>query len=128
MTALNSNGFVALWRRVGCWTIPKEESRPNATAEPQRFASMLHPRSSRSASGSAGTLKRIFSVPAPPAGLLFKGGTSLSEVFGAIARFSEDVDLSFDRAGVGFGGEIDPLNTTRAARVIASPSHTPNQF
>jgi hypothetical protein len=56
------------------------------------------------------TLKRVFTLPDPPAGLLFKGGTSLSKVFGVIERFSEDVDLSFDRAGLGFGGENDPLN------------------
>jgi hypothetical protein len=56
------------------------------------------------------TLKRVFTLPNPPAGLLFKGGTSLSKVFGVIERFSEDVDLSFDRAGLGFGGESDPLN------------------
>lgn len=54
------------------------------------------------------TLKRLFSLEAPPAGLIFKGGTSLSKVYGAIARFSEDVDLSFDRAALGFGGELDP--------------------
>jgi hypothetical protein len=29
-------------------------------------------------------------------------------VYGAIARFSEDVDLSFDRVGLGFGGSNDP--------------------
>jgi len=57
-------------------------------------------------------LKRLFSLPDPPAGLLFKGGTSLSKVFGIIERFSEDVDLSFDRSGLGFGGESDPLNAT----------------
>jgi hypothetical protein len=56
------------------------------------------------------TLKRLFTLSDPPTGLLFKGGTSLSKVFGAIERFSEDVDLSFDRAGLGFGGEADPLN------------------
>ena len=47
-------------------------------------------------------LKRIFGLVAPPAGLLFKGGTSLSKVFAAINRFSEDVDLSFDRGNLGF--------------------------
>ncbi|SIO57343.1 Nucleotidyl transferase AbiEii toxin, Type IV TA system [Singulisphaera sp. GP187] len=57
------------------------------------------------------TLKRLFTLPDPPAGLLFKGGTSLSKVFGVIDRFSEDVDLSFDRAGLGFSGESDPLNS-----------------
>ena len=54
------------------------------------------------------TLKRVFTLPALPAGLLFKGGTALSKVFGVIERFSEDVDLSFDRAGLGFGGEPVP--------------------
>lgn len=58
------------------------------------------------------TLKRLFTLSDPPAGLLFKGGTSLSKVFGIIDRFSEDVDLSFDRAGLGFGGESDPANAT----------------
>jgi len=53
------------------------------------------------------TLKRLFTLPDPPAGLLFKGGTSLSKAFGVIERFSEDVDLSFDRAGLGFGDESD---------------------
>src|SRR5215471_3855865 len=62
------------------------------------------------------TLKRLFNLPEPPAGLLFKGGTSLSKVFGVIERFSEDVDLSFDRAGLGFGGESDPLNASTGKR------------
>ena len=39
------------------------------------------------------TLKRVFTLPDPPAGLLFKGGTSLSKVFRVIDRFSEDIDL-----------------------------------
>ena len=56
------------------------------------------------------TLKRLFTLPDPPAGLIFKGGTSLSKAFGIIERFSEDVDLSFNRAGLGFAGENDPLN------------------
>ena len=55
------------------------------------------------------TLKRIFTLASPPAGILFKGGTSLSKVYGVIDRFSEDVDLSFDRAGLGFGGADDPM-------------------
>jgi hypothetical protein len=54
------------------------------------------------------TLKRLFTLPDPPAGLIFKGGTSLSKAYGAIERFSEDVDLSFQRADLGFGGENDP--------------------
>src|SRR6185312_12644480 len=62
------------------------------------------------------TLKRLFTLSDPPAGMLFKGGTSLSKVFGVIERFSEDVDLSFDRAGLGFGGESDPFNATTGKR------------
>ena len=58
------------------------------------------------------TLKQLFTLPDLPADLLFKGGTSLSKAFGLIERFSEDVDLSFDRSGLGFGGESDPLNAT----------------
>jgi hypothetical protein len=40
--------------------------------------------------------------------LVFKGGTSLSKAFGAIRRFSEDIDISFDRADLGYTGERDP--------------------
>jgi hypothetical protein len=36
--------------------------------------------------------------------LLFKGGTSLSKVYGAIDRFSEDIDITVDRAFLGIEG------------------------
>jgi hypothetical protein len=52
-------------------------------------------------------LRRLFTLPGPPAGPLFKGGTSLSQVFAVVDR--EDVDLSLDRAALGFGGADDPL-------------------
>ncbi len=39
------------------------------------------------------TLKRVFSLPDPPAGLLFKGGTSLSKVF-ASGKLREFTTLS----------------------------------
>ena len=38
-------------------------------------------------------LRRLFE-PDLVSGMVFKGGTSLSKGWGAIARFSEDVDLS----------------------------------
>ena len=41
-------------------------------------------------------LKQIFSHPDLKNKLLFKGGTSLSKVFGLIDRFSEDIDLVLD--------------------------------
>jgi hypothetical protein len=53
-------------------------------------------------------LRAVFSLPSPPAEMIFKGGTSLSKVHKAIDRFSEDVDLSFDRSALGYGGDHDP--------------------
>lgn len=56
------------------------------------------------------TLKRVFTLEAPIAGLIFKGGTSLSKAYGAIRRFSEDIDLSLDRHDLGFDRDRDPAN------------------
>ncbi len=42
------------------------------------------------------TLKRLFEHPELSKQLIFKGGTSLSKVYGLIDRFSEDVDLILD--------------------------------
>lgn len=39
---------------------------------------------------------------------VFKGGTSLSKAHGALRRFSEDIDLSFDRADLGYDGDRNP--------------------
>ena len=41
-------------------------------------------------------LSRLFRAPDMSRKILFKGGTSLSKVFGLIERFSEDVDLILD--------------------------------
>ena len=57
------------------------------------------------------TLKRLFGLPEnAAASLVFKGGTSLSKAFGIIRRFSEDIDLSFDRVDLGYTGDRDPEN------------------
>lgn len=40
-------------------------------------------------------LEQIFKMPSAPK-MAFKGGTSLSKVFGLIERFSEDVDITLD--------------------------------
>ncbi len=53
-------------------------------------------------------LKQLFSHKAFEGRLLFKGGTSLSKVFHAINRFSEDIDLAVDYVALGFTGEKDP--------------------
>ncbi|KQW61074.1 MULTISPECIES: nucleotidyl transferase AbiEii/AbiGii toxin family protein [Ensifer] len=69
------------------------------------------------------TLKRLFGLQGKDAAtLVFKGGTSLSKAFGAIRRFSEDIDLSFDRADLGYVGDRDPekegISRKKAAQLI----------
>jgi hypothetical protein len=69
------------------------------------------------------TLKRLFELQNEDAPtLIFKGGTSLSKAFGAIRRFSEDIDLSFDRADLGYTGDRDPekdgISRKQAAKLI----------
>jgi hypothetical protein len=54
------------------------------------------------------TLKQLFSIESVSGRLLFKGGTSLSKIFHAINRFSEDIDLAVDYAALGFIGDRDP--------------------
>src|SRR5262249_40634787 len=68
-------------------------------------------------------LDQLFSIEAFRGRLLFKGGTSLSKVFGAIARFSEDIDLAVDYTMLGFTGRRNPhepsLSRTKQAALIA---------
>ena len=51
------------------------------------------------------TLAALFLHPEFCGQLVFKGGTSLSKVFGVIDRFSEDIDLSVSPAFLGIGEE-----------------------
>lgn len=54
-------------------------------------------------------LKQLFSDPELRKHLVFKGGTTLSKVFGLTERFSEDIDLVLDWQLLGLGeGEEDP--------------------
>ena len=57
------------------------------------------------------TLDTLFSLPGFGDHLVFKGGTSLSKVFGLIDRFSEDVDISFHRDFLGFGDDMQNPET-----------------
>ena len=52
------------------------------------------------------TLKHLFEHPDLSKLMIFKGGTSLSKVFGLIDRFSEDIDLILDWRVV---TDIDPV-------------------
>lgn len=54
------------------------------------------------------TLGRLFSIPEISSHLTFKGGTSLSKIFGVIERFSEDIDVSIEREFLGFGEDKNP--------------------
>src|SRR5580658_8377651 len=67
-------------------------------------------------------LKQIFSIEALSSRLLFKGGTSLSKIFHAINRFSEDIDLAVDYEALGFKGERDPrregISKTKRAGIL----------
>jgi len=54
----------------------------------------------------------IFSTPELGENAVFKGGTSLSKVFGVINRFSEDVDLGLSPESLGYPeSEIDEAPT-----------------
>jgi hypothetical protein len=68
-------------------------------------------------------LKQLFSIEAFSGRLLFKGGTSLSKIFRAINRFSEDIDLAVDYAALGFTGLRDPrrqgLSRTKQTKLLA---------
>ena len=50
-------------------------------------------------------LQIVFSLPCANS-LVFKGGTSLSKVWGLINRFSEDIDLAIDRAVFKMEGDL----------------------
>jgi len=67
-------------------------------------------------------LGKIYATPAMAPHVVFKGGTSLSKVFGVIDRFSEDADLSVTPASLGFlDGDLDdaPSATQRLKRMKA---------
>jgi hypothetical protein len=57
-------------------------------------------------------LSAIFKTTYAPY-LVFKGGTSLSKAWNLTQRFSEDVDLAFDREFLGFKGDLDHKQVTK---------------
>jgi hypothetical protein len=75
------------------------------TAEQSRIYRALGPQLSRSPGvlekdvWVCWVLETLFTMPGRLP-MAFKGGTSLSKVFGAIARFSEDVDITLDYRGL----------------------------
>ncbi|RQW41342.1 nucleotidyl transferase AbiEii/AbiGii toxin family protein [Novosphingobium sp. LASN5T] len=55
------------------------------------------------------TLRQLMGVPELAKVLTFKGGTSLSKAFGIIKRFSEDIDLTLNRAAPLLGEVASPM-------------------
>jgi len=53
------------------------------------------------------TLNHLFNLPDLRKQLVFRGGTSLSKVYGVIHRFSEDIDLTMNKVFLGFEGDND---------------------
>jgi hypothetical protein len=68
------------------------------------------------------TLQQLFSIESLTGRLLFKGGTSLSKIFHAINRFSEDIDLAVDYVALGFEGDKDPqrkdISKTKREKIL----------
>lgn len=54
------------------------------------------------------TLDRLFSLSELKPHLTFKGGTSLSKIYGIIERFSEDIDVSIEREFLGYDESKNP--------------------
>ena len=65
-------------------------------------------------------LKQLFSLPAYADYFTFKGGTTLSKIFGVISRFSEDVDVAVNWEPLGFSGDRDPTALRSSAASTAS--------
>jgi Nucleotidyl transferase AbiEii toxin, Type IV TA system len=61
----------------------------------------------------------LFADPALAPHLVFKGGTSLSKVYGVIDRFSEDIDLSMSPAFVGADESVFATMKSRTRRDAA---------
>ena len=62
------------------------------------------------------SVNRLFALTSFGDHMIFKGGTSLSKAYDVIHRFSEDIDISLDRAQLGFAGDRDPENPDLSAR------------
>lgn len=59
------------------------------------------------------TLDALFRCPDVPK-MAFKGGTSLSKVFNAISRFSEDIDVTLDHGGL--APDLDPYDPSKSRK------------
>jgi hypothetical protein len=78
------------------------------------------------------TLKHIFKHPELGNKMIFKGGTTLSKVYGVIERFSEDIDVSISRKLLGFVGKLDPahpgLSANKRQKLLDEMSETCSEY
>jgi predicted nucleotidyltransferase component of viral defense system len=65
------------------------------------------------------TLERLFALEDLKTHLTFKGGTSLSKLYGIIDRFFEDIDLSIERDFLGFDENNDPEKAVSKKKQLA---------
>ena len=70
-------------------------------------------------------LQQLFQMPGRLQ-MAFKGGTSLSKVFDAINRFSEDVDVTLDYRE--FSSDVDPFDSTTSKSQIKKLSESLKGF
>ena len=70
------------------------------------------------------TLAVLFTHPEFGGQLVFKGGTSLSKVYGVIGRFSEDIDLSVSPAFLGISEKTVKAHLTSVFRAIGVTDRT----
>jgi Nucleotidyl transferase AbiEii toxin, Type IV TA system len=61
-------------------------------------------------------LQQLFTLNNTAPSMIFKGGTSLSKVYGSIQRFSEDIDITIDQHH--FLKETDPLDPTLSKKKV----------
>jgi hypothetical protein len=75
-------------------------------------------------------LKELFLMEEIKDHLTFKGGTSLSKIYKVISRFSEDIDVSVERANLGFKDETEPSNISgkKAKSLIADLGEACKEF
>ena len=69
----------------------------------------------------------IFTLPCADS-LVFKGGTSLSKVWGLINRFSEDIDLAIDRTIFNLDGELTKKKVKRLRKVDIRELLQPSKY
>jgi len=65
------------------------------------------------------TLRQLFELTGIGQQFIFKGGTSLSKVFGVIDRFSEDIDISVSRHYLGLDPETAKTSNARKRQIDA---------